>query len=79
MERNGIAHDGDLSIFDVAGQQRSHHIGGRDIAICRLMVFIDANAIKSQAVGKLQLVKKLMIILPPFFRIIVGIGQGNPG
>ena len=79
QQRQGPTQNRDLDILGATRQRTGHDAGLRHQSIGVLVVLVDAHAVKAELVCVFELVKVAVVELGAFFRIVVAVGQRDPG
>ena len=79
QQRQGPTQNRDLDIFGAPRQRSGHDTRLRHQAIGVLVVLVDADAVKAKLIGVFELVKVAVVQLGAFFRVVVAVGQRDPG
>ena len=75
----GATEDRQLRPFGPPRKRARGNAGGGHQAVGILVVFVDANPVETEVVGVLEFVKVAVVERVPFGRIVVAIGQSDPG
>ena len=78
-QRQGTPQNGDLDMFGAPRQRAGHdtRLGHQSVGV--LVVLIDAHAVKAELIGVFELVKVAVVQLGTLFRVVVTVGQRDPG
>ena len=78
-DRQRPADHADGGLFQAPRQRAGQHVGRRHHAVGGLVMFVDADPVEAELVGEFQFVQIAVVKLRALFRIVIGVGQGDPG
>src|SRR5437016_8733984 len=78
-ERQRATENCELGALDAARERAGENAGDRHHAICRLVMLVEAHAVKAELVGELHLIEILVIELGALLRVVMPVRERDPG